>query len=121
MEVPALPTEVFLTHPRQSLGQIHSEGTPQPGSCLDFAGKSYTVLERRHRYQFTGGRYKLHQISLFVQPAHYSTERTQFDGQWVLGDVSCQFNARSELLRCAVNPLGPCEGCRFYRSVLSAE
>ena len=33
---------------------------------------------------------------------------------YLIGDVSCEFNARSGYVRCAVNPNGPCEGCRFY-------
>ena len=33
---------------------------------------------------------------------------------YLVGDVSCRFNARSGYLRCAVNPNGPCEGCRQY-------
>lgn len=33
---------------------------------------------------------------------------------FVIGDISCQLNARSPYLRCAVNPTGPCEACRFY-------
>ncbi|WP_228022056.1 DUF6464 family protein [Vasconcelosia minhoensis] len=32
----------------------------------------------------------------------------------VVGDISCEHNARSPYLRCAVNPLGPCEDCRDY-------
>ncbi|MGD1856173.1 MAG: DUF6464 family protein [Leptolyngbyaceae cyanobacterium] len=32
----------------------------------------------------------------------------------VIGDITCQLNARSPHIRCAVNPLGPCEGCRAY-------
>lgn len=38
-----------------------------------------------------------------------------FDGiGLVLGDITCQLNARSPYIRCAVNPMGPCEDCRFY-------
>ncbi|BAZ39995.1 hypothetical protein NIES4101_59560 [Calothrix sp. NIES-4101] len=33
---------------------------------------------------------------------------------YLIGDISCQFNARSGYIRCAVNPSGPCHGCRFY-------
>jgi hypothetical protein len=33
---------------------------------------------------------------------------------YLIGDISCQYNARSGYLRCAVNPSGPCEGCRYY-------
>ncbi|TAD79000.1 MAG: hypothetical protein EA001_05770 [Oscillatoriales cyanobacterium] len=35
---------------------------------------------------------------------------------YVIGDLSCRFNARSPQLRCAVNPSGPCAGCRLYES-----
>ncbi|MEA5581410.1 DUF6464 family protein [Nodularia harveyana UHCC-0300] len=33
---------------------------------------------------------------------------------YLIGDISCQFNARSGYMRCAVNPSGPCQGCRHY-------
>jgi hypothetical protein len=36
---------------------------------------------------------------------------------YILGDTSCQFNARSPHMRCAVNPEGPCQGCRHYEAV----
>ncbi|MEM6255686.1 MAG: DUF6464 family protein [Cyanobacteria bacterium P01_D01_bin.156] len=32
----------------------------------------------------------------------------------VIGDITCQLNARSPHIRCAVNPTGPCEDCRYY-------
>jgi len=42
---------------------------------------------------------------------------TRIEGRWVMGDASCRFNARSELLRCAINPSGPCQDCRFYETI----
>lgn len=33
---------------------------------------------------------------------------------YLIGDISCQFNARSGYLRCTVNPQGPCQDCRHY-------
>jgi hypothetical protein len=33
---------------------------------------------------------------------------------YLVGDISCKFNAQSGYVRCAVNPSGPCEGCRHY-------
>jgi hypothetical protein len=39
-----------------------------------------------------------------------------FDPAYFIGDTSCQFNAHSPLLRCAVNPDGPCQGCHHYES-----
>jgi len=41
-------------------------------------------------------------------------EDPEWRAQWV-GDVSCRYNARSPWLRCAVNPCGPCQGCRHYQ------
>jgi hypothetical protein len=34
---------------------------------------------------------------------------------YFIGDLSCEFNARSPHLRCAVQPLGPCATCLAYR------
>lgn len=109
-----IPTEIILTHPRQCLGNVQLDWTPQPGNYLDVGDKTYAVLERRHRYHLKAGRYKLLKIALLVQVAQRPTENSFIEGRWVIGDVSCFFNARSEILRCAVNPEGPCNGCRFY-------
>ena len=114
MEHSSLPTEVILTHPRQLLGNIQLDWMPQPGAYLDLEGKTYTVLERCHRYQLRAGQYRLHKISLYVQSAPRPVENSLIDGRWVVGDAVCRFNARSELIRCAVNPLGPCEGCQHF-------
>ncbi|MGD1906043.1 MAG: DUF6464 family protein [Leptolyngbyaceae cyanobacterium] len=35
---------------------------------------------------------------------------------YIIGDASCQMNARSPYLRCAFNPCGPCQGCQFYEA-----
>ncbi|KKD39139.1 MAG: DUF6464 family protein [Limnoraphis robusta] len=114
LESDSLPTEVILTHPQRSLGSICFDWTPQPGHYLEILGQTYAVLERRHRYQLRSGRYRLHQISLYVQSAEPPQERSLVDGRWVLGDGTCRFNAHSELVRCAVHPQGPCGQCRFY-------
>jgi hypothetical protein len=114
METHHLPTEVILTHPRQVLGNIQLDWTPQPGSYLDLEGQTYAVLERHHRYQLKAGRYRLHKVCLYVQTAPRPSERSLINGHWVLGDASCRFNGRSELIRCAVNPSGPCGSCRHY-------
>ncbi|MGD1808336.1 DUF6464 family protein [Dapis sp. BLCC M126] len=36
---------------------------------------------------------------------------------YIVGDITCKFNARSSQVRCAVNPLGPCKDCRDYQSI----
>ena len=35
----------------------------------------------------------------------------------VIGDITCQLNARSPFIRCAANPTGPCKGCRDYQEL----
>jgi hypothetical protein len=114
MEQISLAAEVILSHSHQSLGTIQMDWSPQPGAYIDFAGQIYTILERRHRYQLKAGKYQLQKISLYVQVAQHPLERSWLEGRWVLGDVRCRFNARSEMIRCAVNPYGPCDRCPFY-------
>lgn len=43
-------------------------------------------------------------------------EQTSAKNRSLMGDPSCQFNARSLYIRCAVNPLGPCENCPHYQT-----
>ena len=40
---------------------------------------------------------------------------------YVIGNFSCQMNARSPYLRCAINPCGPCESCQFYEAPVFKE
>ena len=75
------------------------------------------MLERHHHYQYKVGGYQLHKISLYVQSAKQPTERSLVDGHWVIGEANCRFNAKSEIFRCAVNPEGPCQGCRYFELV----
>jgi len=114
MEPNSLPTEIILTHPRRSLGNVNLDWTPQPGNYLDLEGQTYAVLERRHRYQLKAGRYRLQKVAIYVQPAQQQVEKSLVKGRWVIGDANCRFNANSELIRCAVNPEGPCDRCRFF-------
>ncbi|AFY61788.1 DUF6464 family protein [Synechococcus sp. PCC 6312] len=111
-----LPTELHLVNPRQVLGQVYLDWTPQPGSCLDHQGQTYTVLERRHRYQLRSGRYQLNKIALYLQTAPQDGDRQLLNGAWIIGDSSCRFNAHSPILRCAVNPAGPCQDCPYYQT-----
>ena len=34
---------------------------------------------------------------------------------FLIGDISCRYNARSAHIRCAINPSGPCQDCRDYQ------
>lgn len=116
MEQNSLPTEVILSQSAQSLGSINLDWMPQPGHYLALAGKTYAVLERRHRYQLKAGRYQLYKIALYVQSAPVPTETSWVEGKLVLGDANCRFNAHSELIRCAVNPTGSCGDCRHFEA-----
>ena len=117
MELNSPPTEIILSHPRSPLGHLHLDWNPQPGAYLEVEGQTYLVLERRHRYRLKSGRYHLHNIALYVQKSQVPTERSLLDGRWVIGDVTCLYNAHSEVLRCTVNPSGPCDRCVHYHSL----
>jgi Family of unknown function (DUF6464) len=109
-----LPTAIILSHSKRTIGNVQLDWTPQPGSYVDVDGQTYTVLERRHRYQLRSGRYCLHQVAIYVQTSQRPEETTWVQGRWVIGDANCRFSARSELIRCAINPNGPCAGCRHF-------
>jgi hypothetical protein len=115
MDVHSLPTEVILTDTQTTVGKLVLDWTPQPGNYLDVDGNTYAVLERRHRYQYKSGRYRLEKIALYVQSATRPAERSLIAGRWVIGDATCYYNAHSELVRCAVLPAGPCADCRSYQ------
>ncbi|MGD1928123.1 MAG: DUF6464 family protein [Leptolyngbyaceae cyanobacterium] len=40
---------------------------------------------------------------------------------YVIGDFTCQMNARSPYLRCAMNPTGPCHGCQYFEAPVFRE
>lgn len=112
----SLLTEIILTNSLQSLGKIHLDWMPQPGNDLELNGKTYTILERHHHYQYRIGGYCLNKIALHVQESQQSQEKSLFKGRWVLGYADCLYNAHSEIIRCAVNPEGPCQDCLYYDS-----
>ena len=98
------------------LGELAMEGSPHPGSRLEFLAQSYLVLEKRHTYHLRNGRYRLHRIRAYVR--ELSAFEDHADAGQIIGDPTCCFNAHSPLLRCAVNPSGPCEGCGEYLASL---
>ncbi|MBD2664615.1 DUF6464 family protein [Richelia sinica] len=55
------------------------------------------------------------QQSMIPVPDEHISDRYYLEGVgYLVGDISCQYNARSGYIRCAVNPTGPCQGCRYY-------
>lgn len=95
------------------IGEINA--VPQPGLWLDWGSGPFLVLLRRHRYQLKQGHYQLSSIALEVTPQLKPADAQWWNGQWVIGDPKCQFNARSPLLRCAVLPEGPCGSCAHFQ------
>jgi hypothetical protein len=87
---------------------------PQPGRWLDLGQRSFLVLQRRHRYRLRNGRYELATVALQVKAQRQPADARWWHGRWVIGDPACRFNARSPLLRCAVQPAGPCERCAHF-------
>lgn len=62
--------------------------------------------------------------SPLASPLGRSADRYYLEGVgYLVGDISCKFNARSGYVRCAVNPSGPCHDCRHYepRELASSE
>ncbi len=116
IEPDLLPTELILSKSNQLLRKVYLDWMPQPGNYLEVENKTYAILERHHHYQYKIGGYCLQRISLYVQESRKPNERSLIEGHWVIGDASCRYNAHSELIRCAVNPEGPCRGCRYYET-----
>jgi Family of unknown function (DUF6464) len=44
------------------------------------------------------------------------SDRRRATTKYFLGDQSCQNNAHSPYIRCAINPSGPCEQCSHYEA-----
>lgn len=68
---------------------------------------------------------QLSNVGTDVAITHWRRSDLPPDAQYVegvgylIGDISCQYNARSSYIRCAVNPSGPCKNCRFYKEIPS--
>ena len=124
MPSPRLPVQLVNASTGETFDRLHLNWTPYPGHTIQLGNTAYTVLEKRHYYQLRSGRYILCAIRAFVRPAPEAVglfegkgerERSLMNGQWVIGDSTCEYNARSPLLRCAPNPMGPCAGCTSFR------
>lgn len=79
---------------------------------------SYLITRRVRRY--TQRRYDiaLHASQRVSNPYLIAQDYRYVEGLgYIIGDLTCQFNARSPHLRCAINPSGPCKGCPHYESI----
>ncbi|AFZ23482.1 hypothetical protein Cylst_1180 [Cylindrospermum stagnale PCC 7417] len=88
---------------------------------------SLWVLRQTHMRE----RRRLQQVSINVSGRRLRQNIRSVEGDryylegvgYLVGDISCKFNARSGYVRCAVNPSGPCHDCRHYepRELASSE
>ena len=115
MSLDDLTFEIQLTDSEVSLGSYRLVSDPFPGMDVLINGQTYLVMERRHRYRFKMGRYTLSHILLLVKSVHNDEDKSWLDGHWGIGDMTCQFNARSPFLRCAIQADGPCR-CPSFQS-----
>ena len=74
-----------------------------------------TKAKERMNARFMEGRER---TFVRMSPRHQlPSDRYYLDGVgYLVGDITCQFNARSAYIRCAVNPSGPCDGCPHYEA-----
>ncbi|MDJ0661168.1 MAG: DUF6464 family protein [Crocosphaera sp.] len=114
MKQDSILTEVILSHNHQSLGIFKLDWNPKKGNYLDLEGKTYSILEYRHHYQYQLGGYRLKRVSLYVQKTPDIQEKILINGRWILGNINCRFNAHSEIVTCAINPEGFCQTCKFF-------
>ncbi|MFN9954939.1 MAG: DUF6464 family protein, partial [bacterium] len=106
--------ELRLSGSDRLLGNVEMgewSSIPHPGRWIELQSKEWFVVQRRHRYRYWQGRYQLSSVILEVKQESRPRDAEWWNGQWVIGNPSCHFNARSPLLRCAVLPEGPCECC----------
>jgi hypothetical protein len=111
--------ELRLSGSDRLLARLDSEAMPtipQPGLWIEVNSQPLLVTQRRHRYALRGGRYHLTTVALEVKQQGRPDDAQWWNGQWVIGDPSCTFNARSPFLRCAVLPDGPCASCGHFTS-----
>jgi hypothetical protein len=88
---------------------------PQPGLWIEVDSQPLLVTQRRHRYALRDGRYHLTSVALEVKQQARPADAQWWNGQWVIGNPGCYFNALSPLLRCAVLPEGPCTSCGHFQ------
>ena len=81
---------------------------PEPGNWFLIDTDSFFIFQKSNRYKLINGCYQLCNVNLLVKYQHKPIDSFYYKNRWVIGDHSCIYNAKSPLLRCAVNPVGPC-------------
>jgi hypothetical protein len=110
--------DIRLSGSDQLFGRVEIEEPqriPGPGHWMEVDGHPLLVMQRRHRYTLRDGRYHLTSVALEVKQQARPADSEWWNGQWVIGNPSCHFNALSPFLRCAVLPEGPCSSCGHFQ------
>ena len=97
--------------------KINIDMTPEPGNWFILDNDSFFIYSKTNRYKLVDGIYKLSEIDLLVKYQKQPEDSTYIMNHWVIGNHECTYNALSPLLRCAVNPIGPCSECAEFRSI----
>jgi hypothetical protein len=86
--------------------------------CLDRLGDTspFGLDRRRSPQRFSPVRHPTALRGISRQSSAIAEFRYLDGIGYFIGDLSCEFNARSPHIRCAVNPEGPCQGCRAYQA-----
>ena len=121
MSAQVCPVEIWLMESESSLGSYVLAGVPVAGMEISLEGQDYLVMECRHRYRLNLNRYELNRVVLWVKALYSATDKTWVEGQWIWGNINCQYNARSPVIRCAVNPDGPCDRCSNFHAIEASE
>ncbi|MBD2136122.1 hypothetical protein H6F32_00645 [Anabaena sp. FACHB-1237] len=93
--------------------------------CSFWAMRKYQRHKRNHRNRIRQNipeyipsialNSMIEQIQTDPQDGDFPSDRYYLEGVgYIIGDITCEFNAQSSHIRCAVNPLGPCENCPHY-------
>lgn len=73
--------------------------------------KAKQIRQANHRRNRLIRRRGISEISFSIR--NYNDEG-EMPPRNYLGEPSCRFNAHSPYIRCAVNPMGPCQDCLSY-------
>lgn len=72
------------------------------------------VEERRDRRRYVSTADAAHHRRAYKR-INRDPEEQYIEGVgYIIGDITCIYNARSPYIRCAVNPGGLCQDCRYY-------
>ena len=66
------------------LDRLQLDVPPHPGRWVELNGRSYLVMQRRHRYQLRNGRYEIGSVALVVKPQIRPVDAKAWRHVWVI-------------------------------------